>query len=89
MKNVQFIAILWGVLRNLYPTIQEWVEAIDCAGFGDEKKKEIMEAVKATIQTTEILTGFELPWDTVIEPLASAFVEMAVRSVKRKLKNAA
>lgn len=78
------LIVLLGFIRNLYPLIQEWVEAIDSPGFGEDKKKEIMEAVKATVETTERVTGVDLPWESVIEPLASAFVEMAVRAMKRK-----
>lgn len=84
MKNLKTIVVLWSVLRSLYPTVQEWVEAIEYDGYGEEKKKEIMDAIKATIQTTEALTGVDLPWESVIEPLASVFVEMAVRAMKRK-----
>ena len=84
MKNVKGIIVLWNVLRSLYPTIQEWVEAIDCKGNGEEKKKAIMEAVKISVETTEKLTGVDLPWESVIEPLANAFIEIAVRAMKLK-----
>lgn len=85
MKNLKVLMVLWNVLRGLYPTIQAWVEAIDCKGFGEEKKKEIMEAVKMSVEITEKLTGVKLQWEEVIEPLASVFVEMAVHAMKRKL----
>lgn len=84
MKNLKAIVVFLNVLRSLYPMIQEWVEAIDSPGHGEEKKKEIMEAVKATIEAIEQLSGVDLPWESIIEPLASTLVEMAVRALKRK-----